>query len=570
MIRRNFAGFVILAAYLLCIFVANPSGEFPLNDDWSYTRSAFALGAGQGLKIDPWSAPSLVGQVLYGGLLTKLFSQRFLVLRASTLALSCCTALLLWAIFRRAGFGRRFASLFLLCWIFNPFQFSLSFTYMTEIPFLFFIALALYLYTIHLDTGNPYWLLLSTAALGYAFLIRQTALFFILGLFCSLLLDRNKTIWVRVRQAVPLVLTAGIFILGYAVGSHSSVGATVAVQRKFDLLGHLRIRQFLGNSYGMLFYLAFMLLPIWILLVPHLRHMMGGLARIQRMAIPAVSCVIVATGLWWFHASYKPAEYIPATSYHARMPFLLNVLYDTGLGPLTLDPDYFASPPMPSYPWLWYGITGLVAAGAIAFLMFAFFAIFKMRARRSSRQGWPLFVFAGISFLLLMPFEIVFSHLQEGGLFDRHILIVAFPLMLIAGLVSAAEATTEDRSRKIYAGTWAAIVLLGVFSVAATHDYMQWNRIRWQMGRQLLRQGIDPLSIVGGFEFNAWNNYDTYVARGRTAQVSHWWYDRRDYIITMIPMDGYEIRQTQSFYSWVHRRPIAIYLIADSKLATSP
>jgi len=204
-------------------------------------------------------------------------------------------------------------------------------------------------------------------------------------------------------------------------------------------------------------------------------------------------------------------------------------------------------------------------------LAFGFFGLLRMRKAESFGINRPVFVFGAVAFLLLALFEIVFSHLQEGGLFDRHILIVAFPLLFCAGRVhrpalsrsAVPGAPAFRRLPLISAGI--AIIAFAAFSVAATHDYMQWNRIRWQMGRQLLTQGVDPLSIVGGFEFNAWNNYDAFVARGRTAQVSHWWYDRRDYIITMMPMDGYEIRQKLSYNSWVHQRPVDIYLISDSR-----
>ena len=117
-----------------------------------------------------------------------------------------------------------------------------------------------------------------------------------------------------------------------------------------------------------------------------------------------------------------------------------------------------------------------------------------------------------------------------------------------------------------------AVAALALFCVAATHDYMEWNRIRWDMGRNLLAQRVDPLAIVGGFEFNAWNNYDTFAARGNIASVHHWWYDRRDYVISMTRLEGYEIQQSKAYFSWVHRRPVNLYvlqLIPDSKLKES-
>ncbi len=337
---------VVIAIYFLCILLANPRGEFPLNDDWSYTRSAFSLGSGHGLKVDEWCAPSLVGQALYGGLLSRLTSFSYLALHISILFLSCGTILLLWGILRRARFRKELAAIMLLAWPFNPLQFNLSFTLMTEVPFVFFIALSVCLYGSHIENGRSLPLVLCAAALGYGFMIRQTALLFILALIGSLLLAGS---------------VAGSFVAGYSLWILARGSATAAVQRKFELLKHLTARQLIGNSYGMFFYLAFILMPVWIFLIPPLYRAVRDVRPVVRIGIPAILSVLVLTGIWWFHAQYRPAEYLPSAAYRARMPFLLNVLYDTGLGPVTLDSTYYAAPATQVYPRLW----GAVIAGCI-------------------------------------------------------------------------------------------------------------------------------------------------------------------------------------------------------------
>ncbi len=566
---RNLLCFGVIALYVLCILAANPRGEFPLNDDWSYVRSAFSFGSGQGFKVDEWVAPSLVGQALYGGLLVKFFSPSFLVLRLSTLVLSCLTAVLLWAVFVRIGFRNNLSCVMLLSWVFNPLQFYLSFTFMTEIPFLFFAVLAIYLYALHLDNRKSLLLVLSSASFGYAFLIRQTALFFVLALICSVLMDSQKSLRQRIQQCVLATVTASIFIIGYFALIVRRGGSTAAVHRKFDLLHDLTAKQIIGNSYGMLFYLAFMLLPVLFFLIPSLYRMAGTLSRKIQICVLIVWSAFIAAGLWWFPAHWSHSEYLPSTAFHARMPFLLNVLYDTGLGPITLDPDYFGAPPTPIYPRAWIVVTAIVAAGTICFGLLCIFGIIRLRRLRMFREKRPMFVLSSLTLLGLVPFEIVFSHLQEGGLFDRHILIAALPFGIVLGLL-ASEYAQKERNRKagipVLSAAGIAIAALGVFSVAATHDYMEWNRIRWDMGRSLLERGVSPLSIAGGFEFNAWHNYDTFLARGNIANTNKWWYDRRDYVITMIPQKGYEVMQKKEYFSWVHRRPIALYLIRDSKL----
>jgi 4-amino-4-deoxy-L-arabinose transferase-like glycosyltransferase len=564
-LTRNLPCYAIIGFYLICILAVDPRGEFPLNDDWSYIRSALAFGTDKGVKVDEWSAPSLIGQAFYGGLLTKLFSPNILVLRLSTLFLSCCTALLLWGILRRIGIRRKIASIILLAWVFNPLQFNLAFTFMTEIPFLFFITLSIYLYLLYLDTGSSWLLALSAAAMGYTYLIRQTALFFILGLILSLFTDARKS---RHKRAVHIVLAAtitGIFILSYYLWITSNGGATAAVHRKFELLNYLTARQIIGNSYGMLFYLAFMLIPVWTLLFPSLLPMTKNLSKKIKIIIPSAWGAIVIFGIWWFNSQYLHSVYLPSTAYHARMPYLLNVLYDTGLGPITLDPEYFGPSPIPTYPHLWFVITGIVAAGAVFCGTLLTFGLLQLRRLSLFKEQKPFFAFTGFAFALTTAFEIVFSHLQEGGLFDRHILTTALTFCLLLVLICfdfVKNNGNRERFKIFPAGL--TIVVLATFCVAATHDYMEWNRIRWNMGRDLLLQKVDPLTIAGGFEFNAWNNYDTFVARGNIAGVHHWWYDRRDYLISMSPQEGYEIIQSAAYLSWVHRCPISLYVLHKS------
>jgi hypothetical protein len=245
------------------------------------------------------------------------------------------------------------------------------------------------------------------------------------------------------------------------------------------------------------------------------------------------------------------------------MPFLLNVLYDTGLGPVTLDPDYFGPPQTPIYPRLWLAVTVAVAVGAAVLGMICTFGIARWRNLGQTPERKPLLVFACLAFLCIVPFEIVLSHLQEGGLFDRHILTAALPFCFVLGLFPGGEEKQGETAKtgiSAFIAPGIALAALIFFCVAATHDYIEWNRLRWNMGSSLLQRGVNPLYVAGGFEFNAWHNYDTFVARGNIGKVHHWWYDRRDYAISMKPDADYIVLDRKEYYSWLHRRSIPLYL----------
>ncbi len=563
----------LLALYICCALLVAPRGEFPLNDDWSYTRSAFRFGSEGRMQVDEWSAPSLVGQALYGGALVRVFGRSFLALRLSTIVLSCLMSCLLWATFCRLEISSDLRWLAVLGWIFNPVYFSLSFTYMTEIPFLLCVTLALFLYVHYTKGGRPWLLPACGAALGYALLIRQTAVLFMLPMFVVLLYPggRGKAVS-TIRRVLLWTGPVVIFIAGYLMWSRHNGGSTPAARRKFELLAQLTSTQILGNAFGLLFYLAFFLLPLAIYLTPRL----PGLCRevgSKAWWIAGVWFLIPGCGLWWFHARYAGAPYLPSRSFHDRMPYLLNILYDTGTGPVTLDPTYYGQPPTPIHPAIWLAVTFLCAGGALCLgLLLTISAIRFFRPGLDSGRRGPALL-SGLSFLTVVGFEVIFSHTQEGGLFDRHILTAALPLVglvcLAANLVSGTQHQSANGSklpirisrRASLSPACAILVVLAWFSITSTHDYLSWNRLRWELGNGLLATQVDPLRICGGFEFNAWHNYDTFRKRGNVGKVYYWWYDRPDFLITMEPQEAYRVLRMKEYFSWLHLRNLPVYLL---------
>ncbi len=562
---------IIVLLYLAAAVLTDPRGEFPLNDDWAYTRSAFKFGSGAGMQVDEWSAPSLVGQAVYGGALVRLFGASFTVLRLSTIALSCGVALLLWFTLAALQVRRAVSWAAVLSWIFNPVQFCLAFTFMTEVPFLFFVGLACYLYALHVKSGSRAALLGCGLSLGYGFLIRQVAVLFMGPVLIVLLASPGRPWRRRLQCGAAFAAACGVFVAGYSLWLRGAGGSTPATQRKYELLRQLDVEQLAGNFFGIMFYLSFMLLPLAAALLPHIWRSFGEFGRRLRLGWPLAMCLTAAAGVAWF-SRYSLSVYLPSRAFHSRMPYLLNVLYDTGLGPVTLDPTYYGPPETPTYPGVWRAVTLLVAAavvplGSALFLTFA--RAWRLRQAEPARA--QVAACATMALLAVAAFEIVFSHTQEGGLFDRHILTAALPALILAALAAGrgrpAEPVRPGTRAECAAGSAAflALALLAWFCVAATHDYLAWNRVRWDMGRELLATGVDPLNVSGGFEFNAWYNYDTFRARGNVGKVYYWWYDSEEFVIAMAPQEGYRTARVRSYYSWVHRQPVALFLLANDE-----
>jgi len=97
---------------------------------------------------------------------------------------------------------------------------------------------------------------------------------------------------------------------------------------------------------------------------------------------------------------------------------------------------------------------------------------------------------------------------------------------------------------------YAFLIISGTFSLAATHDYLSWNRARWKALNHLVHEKhISPRSIDGGFEFNGWHNYDPQYRY--QAGKSWWWVHQDDYIISFGPITGYQKVETYHYSRWL-------------------
>ena len=83
----------------------------------------------------------------------------------------------------------------------------------------------------------------------------------------------------------------------------------------------------------------------------------------------------------------------------------------------------------------------------------------------------------------------------------------------------------------LYAAYW-------LFSVGATHDYLAWNRVRWQALNTMMKQDrIPPTDIDGGLEFNGLYLYNE--AYKMTPEKSFWWVERDTYVVGASLLPGY-------------------------------
>jgi hypothetical protein len=79
---------VLTAAWVLAIVLVHPSGDFPINDDWSYVETVRRLVERGEWRLNAWTSMPLATQMLWGWLFSQPAGASFTALRLSTLVLA--------------------------------------------------------------------------------------------------------------------------------------------------------------------------------------------------------------------------------------------------------------------------------------------------------------------------------------------------------------------------------------------------------------------------------------------------------------------------------------------------
>ncbi len=133
--------FGLVALFGLIVWLVDPRGDFPLIDDWGYALPIENwLSTGE-LRFTGWQSMTLIAQLIWGTLFSAPFGFSFTAVRVSTLVAAIFAVLAQASVVRSLGGDQTSARWAGLALVANPVFLLLSFTFMTDIPFLA-IALA--------------------------------------------------------------------------------------------------------------------------------------------------------------------------------------------------------------------------------------------------------------------------------------------------------------------------------------------------------------------------------------------------------------------------------------------
>ncbi len=509
---------VIACGWAALTAIINPIAEVILSDDGAYAYSVKSLLETGSLKISAWGSMNLFSQVYWGALFCLPFGFSYTALRLSTLTIALAALLALYGLMREAGAASATALFGVLILALNPLFFELSFTFMTDVPFLGFTLVAMYLLVRGVKRQSRMELVFGLLAAIAALLIRQTGLALFFALSLTYLVKNELSKRNAIIAAAPALLGLGVQ-LSYQTWLKMTGRITARfgepAREILDVasmsMSHATKHVASGVVFALL-YVGLFMLPL-MLFIGYGRF--RDLCRQQRWIAVSTSTVLFAAGTF-------------ALLHHGPMPLLLNNLYDIGLGPVTVTGSKF----FPSAGRVfWSAVTVIAILTAALVLQVLIAAILLLVRTRGQNQELLLMLLAtGAIYFVPLPFVPV--------LFDRYLLPLV-PLATVVLFMMCSRGNALSRR-------WTALAVLvlltyGAFAIAGTHDYLAWNRSRWQALRTLtVARHIRPDQIDGGYEFNC-----TYRSPEHLSAVGD------DFLISFCPVPGYLEAGRYTFRRWL-------------------
>jgi hypothetical protein len=540
------------------IILVNPLGDFPLNDDWVYGLSVKSILEKGDFRLPAYSSANLLPQAFWGALFCLPFGFSFTALRFSTLTLGLIGVVITYAILRQVKATPEISLLGALLIAFNPIYFGMSNTFMTDVPFFTVTFLSFYFLILGLKYDSNLQIALGIFLSYIALLIRQYGIIITLAFWFAYSIKKGLSTRNIIKGFIPLFTSVLIQVIyqKWIISTNRIPPLENPQYGIFLQFINVFFLELLPISYFIIIffvYLGLFLLPFIITVFSrNFQHY-----RQRKMILLSIFSVVVVMVLGFMNLTNRKT-----------MPFLENVLTSFGLGPLTLRDTYilrlhyFSTPFVIKILWaLLTTIAILTTVLLIYHLLLATVKIFDQSQDPNNQQNkWLIvFIISGFfSYLLLIAFS---------GSFDRYLLPLV-PLSMIAILLSTRDVTKKNLGDKITSLVVIMLLIYGVFTIGATHDYLAWNRSRWHALNDLMEESrILPNNIDGGYEFNGWYLYDFKYKESRGK--SPWWVDKDDYIISFGPLDGYEAVKQYPFRGWLFSGQTNIFVLHKSSKVNS-
>jgi len=461
----------------------------------------------------------------------KLFGFSFIVLRVLTLGLGLVA---LWSLYwlmrhRHVNFFDAFLAVAVLA--FNPWFVNLSFTFMTDVPFLALFLLSCALFVRGYKKRSRGGVALACVAATASMFIRQIGALFFPAALVALFFAR-KVQGVRSLFKTTLIFT----VIGAAIYAWFGFTGLLPQTAGVHILGAWKetLKHAAQWWFYIILYLGLFLLPLF-----------------AAIALRRPKMFIKSKMAWFWFVVAGGVVAVVWLFYGKFFPYVGNMVNHQGLGP---GEEVLQGTESAMFPiWIWLGLTVLAAIGAAWFLRF--FAMVKLRwlRRRDTMSVDTMFIWFAFSF------QFLFVMFVSG--FDRYLL----PSLSLALALAATYYGEYFRQRRIILVL--AVLAIGAYSIIGTQNYLRWNELRWQETEALVVQGVAPENIEAGYGWCGWKLREKSQGIENPHDRSKPWYvnsicpvNSGEYAISFSELEGYEVIKKSSYKSWYDTSPFLFVL----------
>lgn len=508
--------------------------DFPLNDDWVHAISVkHLLETGEFTLID-YCGSTIIVQVLWGALFCSSgFS--FSALRLSVIVLGFLGLWTVAEIGKKLHLPLKQASIIVLALLFNPLYFSLSGTFMTDVPFLVVSLFAVFFFVKAIEDESVWNLIFVCVFSILATLIRQIGLLLPVILLVAFCLRKPFNLKLIFLSIVSFIV---VFLLfkGYLFYLNSNdilpscfSGSEVVIN---NLLSGQIFKKVVKVFIYFSLYLGLFSLPVSLLFIKkeHFRkHWMVLLVLI------ICSCVLM-------YCIFSDIIRFP----------LGNIVNDIYIGPLTFLDSFWQGENLPAKIH-WLGAAFIIFLTLLGFVIYILLLWDKIKSIRLN----ALLVFERIQIGLFVYALIYVTFLAFANtLFERYFL----PSIVVGFFVIIPKRihVLQGNFRIILALLF--ILLCGGFSLLGHKSYLEVNEARWEAVNSLLDKGVSSEKIDGGYEFNGWCNYDDELQN-----ETKWWVKDVEYVIVYGELTGSEVVSEFTYYDWLNQEEKTVKILQYKK-----
>lgn len=466
------AAAAVVGWYVFALAILHPLTDAPVVDSWLYAFSVRRFLRTGEIRFAGFTQAMPIAQVIYGVGWSHAFGANSVSLEISVVTLAVLCGVMFHALAIRCGASRwqaLAATGLLIC---NPCFTFLSFSFMTEIPFLTALIAAHLAFAKAGGRREHLWLWIAAALAVIAFMIRPFGAMAIAGCAGAMLLHDAGLPRANRWDRVQWIRMTAPFVVALAVCAWLWIWLTVLSPKPWDLqlnennfayIFRVPLASYLrAGVLGPALYLGMVLSPLAILQLTT--------PRWRRVAIGGAGIFAAALILMWMD------NRLPVTPECSCFGGWRNVLIlRGGSSRFSWDGDW-------QYAFLTlasFGAAGLIAAFADIF-------------RTLSRAAAAIVIAALIYWAATIP--LWFYN-------DRYYLV-----MVPAGAIVLALAPLP-RSRMVRAAGFAMTLAMGLMSLGGTYAYQRGMAVILATRNQLERQGVPRSAIDAGYALNGEDLY---------------------------------------------------------------